>query len=274
MRGVVLTLVFILCYVVQATAQGSFGVAYYDVDKFYDTEPSKFYDDGDYTPRGRMGWTKERYELRVRNVAQVVDSMKMPVVVLYGVENEQVVRDIVTATSEDYAYVHRTQDYSNGLDFAVLYFADIFSIENVTPWRGALCVEGDVEGRPLAIVATNRSSSLRVLFEERELNEKGKSVIVVGQPSRQGFGGLGLKDCSLVSERVGRGNIFTNGGWVMRDRAATNVEGRGVRGDVYIKSWLLDVNGLPKPTFERGRYRGGYSSSLPIYIYFEELFAF
>lgn len=273
MRGVVLTLVFILCYIVQATAQGSFGVAYYDVDKFYDTEPSKFYDDGDYTPRGRMGWTKERYELRVRNVAQVVDSMKMPVVVLYGVENEQVVRDIVTATSEDYAYVHRTQDYNDGLDFALLYFADIFFVERVTPWRGAMCVEGEVNGRELTVVATNRSSSLRVLFEERDLHREGNNIVVVGQPSRAGFANLGVVDCSLKAERAGRGNIYTSGHWVMRDRVASNIAG-SKQCDVYIKSWLLNSNGVSQPTFDGVRFCGGYSSALPIYIYFEEIFAF
>jgi hypothetical protein len=273
MRGAILTLIFAVCSVAQVFAQGGFGVAYYDVDNLYDTKPSKFYDDSDYTPTGRRAWTEERYAQKVANVAQVIDSMRMPVVVLYGVENEQVVRDIVEASGEDYAYIHRTQDYSRGLDFALLYFADKFFVEQITPWRGALCVEGEVGGREVAIVATKGSTSLGVLFAERNLNRDGCNVILLGEPSRAGFDGLALKDYSATAERSGRGNVFTAGGWRMRDRVACSVEG-DARCDVFIKSWLLDSNGAPKPTYDKSRYRGGYSTSLPIYIYFSEMFYF
>lgn len=273
MRGLLLTLLFVVSGAVQAFAQGGFGVVYYDVDKFYDTIPSKFYDDRAYTPESRQRWTAERYNRKVENVARVIDSMAMPVVVLYGVENEQVVRDVVETVNEDYSYVHRTQDYNDGLDFAMLYFADKFFVEHVTPWRGAMCVEGEVEGHPLTIVATNRCSSLKVLFEQRNLNRDGNNLIVLGCPSSAGFEGLGVDDCSLVAERAGRGNVFRNGGWQMRDRVASNIGGRRSC-DVFVRSWLLDSKAVPWPTFDRNRYCGGYSTALPIYIYFEEIFAF
>lgn len=271
MRGAILTLLMVVGFAAQAVAQGEFGVAYYDVERFYDTEPSKFYDDRDYTPDGRLRWTTERYRHKVENIARVIDSMRMPVVMLYGVENEQVVRDIVATANEDYAYLHRTQDYNNGLDFAMLYFADRFFVDKVTSWRGALCVEGEANGQPLTIVATSRCSSLGVLFEERNLLREGNRVVVLGEPSRRRFQTLGLKDCSTMAERAGRGNIFRSGRWVMRDRVASNISANDGC-DVYVKSWLLDANGLPKPTFGGGKYRGGYSISLPIYIYFEEIF--
>ena len=271
MRGVLLALAFFVCCAVQAVAQEHFGVAYYDVDKLYDTVPSKFYDDRAYTPDGKLGWNAERYCRKVENVARVVDSMAMPVVVLYGVENEQVVRDVVTVSKRDYAYIHRTQDYNDGLDFAVLYFADKFFVERVTPWRGALCVEGEANGHPLTIVAANRCSLLGVLFAERNLNREGNRVVLLGQPSKAGFQGFGLQDCSAEAERAGHGNIFVKGAWMMRDRVASNIA--GVEScDVYIKHWLLDENTVPLPTFDKGKYRGGYSSSLPIYIYFKEIF--
>ena len=82
MRGLLLALTFIVCCAAQAVSQERFGVAYYDVDKFYDTIPSKFYDDRAYTPDGKLGWSAERYRRKVDNVARVVDSMAMPVIVL------------------------------------------------------------------------------------------------------------------------------------------------------------------------------------------------
>ena len=41
------------------------GFAYYDLDRLYDTIPSLFYDDTDYTPEGRLCWTDERYRTKV-----------------------------------------------------------------------------------------------------------------------------------------------------------------------------------------------------------------
>lgn len=77
--------------------QRPIGIAFYDVDRIYDTVPALFYDDADYTPEGRLHWTAERYARKICNTAAVIDSMALPLVALWGVENEQVVRDIAAA---------------------------------------------------------------------------------------------------------------------------------------------------------------------------------
>ena len=81
---------------IQLSAQPRVGFAYYDVDRAYDTSPSPFYDDSAFTPSGRYQWNSERYEHKIKGIAAVVDSMSLPIIALYGVENEQVVRDIAT----------------------------------------------------------------------------------------------------------------------------------------------------------------------------------
>lgn len=268
----VLAIVISLLSVVIAEAQGlkSFGVAYYDVDKLYDTEPSAFYDDGDYTPSGRLHWNEERYRLKINNITQVIDSMAMPVVVLYGVENEGVVRDIVSSSQEDYAYLYRQSSARDGLDFAVLYFGDRFFPEHVTPWRGALCVEGWAGDVPLTIVANHRSTSIGVLIEERDLLRPNNNIILLGQPNKLNFSEFGLSDATAAAERAGRGNYLTSGRWQMRDRIATNIPS-GYSCDVYIKGWMMGENGAPRPTFDKRKYYGGYSNYLPTFIYFKEI---
>lgn len=268
----ILAIVMSLLVVAKADAQGlqSFGVAYYDVDKLYDTQSSAYYDDNSYTPAGRMRWSKERYSAKINNIVQVIDSMSMPVVVLYGVENEQVVRDIVERSCEDYAYIHRSSLARDGLNFAVLYFGDKFFPEQITPWRGALCVEGWVGDEPLAIVANHRSTSIGVLIDEQNLLRPNNNVIILGQPNKQNFSEYGLFDALSVAERAGRGNCISSERWQMRDRIATNVKSE-YRSDVYIKRWLLNDFGAPKPTFDKRKYCGGYSNYLPIFIYFEEI---
>lgn len=118
-----------------ALGQRPVGIAFYDVDRIYDTLPALFYDDADYTPEGRLRWTSERYTRKIRNTAAVIDSMALPLVALWGVENEQVVRDIAAACEGEYSYLHRTLNSLDGMDFALLYYGDLFS--QPTTNRGA-----------------------------------------------------------------------------------------------------------------------------------------
>ena len=96
MRSILLVIMTTIA--LQLSAQPRVGFAYYDVDRAYDTIPSAFYDDSDFTPEGRNHWDRERYTRKVEHIAATIDSMALPIVALYGVENEQVVRDIATHT--------------------------------------------------------------------------------------------------------------------------------------------------------------------------------
>lgn len=268
MRGLLLSLSLLCCVAANSQTIHSFGVAYFNVDKLYDTIPSRFYDDRAYTPTGRLGWDGDRYHRKVMQVAAVVDSMALPVVALYGVENEQVVRDIVGACSEDYAYIHRTSNSYDGLDFAMLYFADCFYVDRVTEQRGVLCVEGEMNEQPLAIISAHRSTSLGVLLEERKL-PVDSNIIILGNAGKLNFKKYGLRDASEHISRAGRGNRISQGVWELHDRVLTNIP-TSATCDVYIKSWLLNRNGVPQPTFEGAKYCAGGSSFLPIYIYFKK----
>lgn len=252
---------------------GLFGVAFYDIDALYDTLPSRFYDDRAYTPQGRLRWDGQRYRRKIANTARVIDSMAMDIVALYGVENEQVVRDIVQACGNDYAYIHCTNDGDRGLDFALLYFGDSFFPERVTPWRGALCVEGEAAGRPLAVIVTHRSASLGVLMDERGLPNNNTNIIILGLFNNSNFNKQGITDRTIHAERAGRGNRFRDGRWEMRDRIATDIAGDS-HCDVYARSWMLMPDGRPRPTFDRTKYYGGYGSYLPVFIYFGKTFGY
>lgn len=272
MRLLLALLLSLLCVTASAQKGNSFGVAYYNVDKLYDTIPSRFYDDRAYTPTGRFSWDSNRYNHKIKQVAAVVDSIAMPVVALYGVENEQVVKDIVGACRGDYSYVHRTSNGYDGLDFALLYFADSFYVDRVTLHTGALSVEGEVFGRPLTIISTHRSRSLGVMLDE--LKKSGdNNFIILGDVGKLNFKKWVLVEASERAREAGRGNRIVQGVWHLQDCVLTNI---GVENhcDVYIKPWLLDRRGIPFATFDGAKYCAGYSSCLPIYIYFDNLFAF
>lgn len=266
-------------------AQPRIGIAYCDLDHLYDTIPALFYDDSDYTPGGRLAWDTERYRRKIARTAAVIDSMRMPLVALWSVENEAVVRDIAAACRGDYSYLHQTLNSLDGMDFALLYYGDLFDPHYEEPGRRYLYIEGTLRfpaprtrrttGRPartdtvgLVLCSDTRMAEwvVRDLREERP----GVKLIVLGRTASLDAATYGLRDALERPARLGRGNVRRRGGWLMRDRILTDTALRCPGGDIFARRYLLDPKtGNPLPTYERRRYRGGFGYALPVFVYLE-----
>lgn len=266
-------------------AQPRIGIAYCDLDHLYDTIPALFYDDSDYTPGGRLAWDTERYRRKIARTAAVIDSMRMPLVALWSVENEAVVRDIAAACRGDYSYLHQTLNSLDGMDFALLYYGDLFDPHYEEPGRRYLYIEGTLRfpaprtrrttGRPartdtvgLVLCSDTRMAEwvVRDLREERP----GVKLIVLGRTVSLDAAAYGLRDALERPARLGRGNVRRRGGWLMRDRILTDTALICSGGDVFARRYLLDPKtGNPQPTYERRRYRGGFGYALPVFVYLE-----
>ncbi|HJC26509.1 MAG TPA: hypothetical protein H9760_02595 [Candidatus Alistipes stercoravium] len=244
------------------------GIAFYDVDKIYDTLPALFYDDEEYTPEGRRHWDTERYRRKIRNTAAVIDSMALEIVALWGVENEAVVRDLVAACRGDYTYIHRTLNTLDGMDFALLYYGDRFFPHYVEPGRRYLYIEGTL-GRDtvgLVLCAENRMAEWVV----RDLREERPSarLVVLGRSATMEPARYGLHDATARAERAGRGTIHSRGRWTMRDRILVDTCLETVAADVFARRFLIDPrSGSPLATFKGRVYCGGYGYSLPVFVY-------
>lgn len=155
-------------------AQTRLGVAFYDTDHLYDTVPALFYNDEKYTPDGELHWTAARYDRKIAAIASVIDSLGMPLVGLAGVENEQVVRDLAARCTAPYCYLHRTLNTLDGLDLALLYYGDLFVPDRIETGWGYLLVEGELAGRPVAIVLSRQSRFVPGLLEELRERRPGR----------------------------------------------------------------------------------------------------
>ena len=244
------------------------GIAFYNVDKIYDTLPALFYDDEEYTPEGRRHWDTERYRRKIRNTAAVIDSMALEIVALWGVENEAVVRDLVAACRGDYTYIHRTLNTLDGMDFALFYYGDRFFPHYVEPGRRYLYIEGTL-GRDtvgLVLCAENRMAEWVV----RDLREERPSarLVVLGRSATMDPARYGLHDATARAERAGRGTIHSRGRWTMRDRILVDTCLETVAADVFARRFLIDPrSGSPLATFKGRVYCGGYGYSLPVFVY-------
>lgn len=271
-----------------ALAQPRIGIAYCDLDHLYDTIPALFYDDSDYTPGGRLAWDTERYRRKIARTAAVIDSMRMPLVALWSVENEAVVRDIAAACRGDYSYLHQTLNSLDGMDFALLYYGDLFDPHYEEPGRRYLYIEGTLRfpaprtrrttGRPVRPARTDTvglvlcSDTRMAEWVVRDLREErpGVKLIVLGRTASLDAAAYGLRDALERPARLGRGNVRRRGGWLMRDRILADTALRCPGGDVFARRYLLDPKtGNPQPTYERRRYRGGFGYALPVFVYLE-----
>lgn len=160
-----------------AEAQQPVGFAYYDADRLYDTIPALFYNDSDFTPRGRLRWTAERYERKIAHTAAVLDSMRMDIVALAGVENEAVVRDLAAACGEDYCYIHRTFNTFDGLDIALLYHSDRFFPDYVEQGRGWLYVEGELPVYGFSAIPGVEARSVSDAIGDRTAEPPARSAV-------------------------------------------------------------------------------------------------
>ena len=271
-----------------ALAQPRIGIAYCDLDHLYDTIPALFYDDSDYTPGGRLAWDTERYRRKIARTAAVIDSMRMPLVALWSVENEAVVRDIAAACRGDYSYLHQTLNSLDGMDFALLYYGDLFEPLYDEPGRRYLYIEGLLyrRGKPMRrgsgrVVRPTRTDTIGLVlcsdtrmaeWVVRDLREErpGVKLIVLGRTASLDAAAYGLRDALERPARLGRGNVRRRGGWLMRDRILADTALRTSAGDVYARRYLIDPKtGTPLPTYEKRRYRGGYGYALPVFVYLE-----
>ena len=254
----------------RSPARHPIGIAFYDADRLYDTLPALFYNDTDYTPEGRYGWNTARYGRKIRNTAAVIDSMGLPLVAVWGVENEAVVRDLAAACKGDYTYLHRTLNTFDGMDFALFYYGDVFYPEYIEEGRRYLYIEGllgrDTVG--LVLCAEDRMAEwvVRDLREERP----GVKLVVAGRSATTDPATYGLRDAQARAAEAGRGTIRSRGRWSMRERILVDTAFRIRRGDVFARRYLIDPkSGNPLTTYSRGVYRGGYGYSLPVYVYIE-----
>lgn len=253
-------------------------VAYYDVDRLYDTIPSQFYDDSAFTPRGSLQWNTERYERKVSDIARIIDQVNASVTALYGVENEQVVRDVTLHSKKHYCYIHRTLDAEDGLDFSLLYLRRDFTLLKVTSGRNYMAVNGilhyRLRDRRHRMPVTRNDSVTLILKNKREHLESALARVREERPHDRiiVMGHITGKSASMRNpltrpaneEAVAR---LVATGWKGNDNILCDTTLRISKSEVFLGDKLIDPqSGRPVPTYEKLTYRAGCGDSLPLVV--------
>ncbi|MDG1571675.1 endonuclease/exonuclease/phosphatase family protein [Robiginitalea sp. M366] len=150
-------------------------LAFYNVENLFDPEDDPLTDDDERTPDGRYAWTQERYLAKLGRIATVLagigqeEAKRLPDLIgLCEVENRQVLEDLRAQPplqGVNYGIVHFDSPDRRGIDVALLYNKDCFSVWEIESrrlllrdpanfrryTRDQLLVYGALDGEPIYI---------------------------------------------------------------------------------------------------------------------------
>ena len=102
----------------------SFRLAFYNLENLFDTIDGSNMDE-EYLPNGRRNWNTEKYQNKLKHLAQVIDSIEPHVLGVCEVENRQVLEDLKAKSrwlSLSYSeIVHQESPDKRGIDVAMFY---------------------------------------------------------------------------------------------------------------------------------------------------------
>ncbi|HPJ05602.1 MAG TPA: endonuclease [Bacteroidales bacterium] len=168
--AITIFLSFLLCYN-DASGQ-ELGVMFYNVENLFDTENDTLKADDEFLPVGERRWTPSRYHRKLASIARAVAAAgewELPSLVgLCEVENEEVLKDLVYGTvlsAGNYGIVHRDSPDARGIDVALLYRRDHFSVAGVESWLPESHDGEAVQTRNVLYVkVTRRSDTLHLVL--------------------------------------------------------------------------------------------------------------
>ena len=124
----------------------TFTAAWWNVENLFDLRDDPKTNDEEFTPVGERHWTRRRLNAKLQGIYKTLTMMDLPDVVGLGeVENNYVLRELCQATplaQVPYRYVHYDSPDRRGIDVALIYRTDRFTVTASRPVRVSDSTEG------------------------------------------------------------------------------------------------------------------------------------
>ncbi len=238
-------------------------IMFYNVENLFDTENDPARNDEEFLPDGARRWTVARYQRKLGAIARVVAAAgewELPSVIgLCETENEKVVRDLAYGTilsAGNYGIVHRDSPDPRGIDLALLYRRDRFTLSEAKSWlpgntdsikvmtrnllyvklrsgadtlhlllchlpsrRGGVLAAGDLRERMVKLAAMKVDSILNATRGKGAIMVMGDFNTAPGEPLMSALTvGTGLINLSAEPSDQGKGSYRYQGSWEMIDQ--------------------------------------------------------
>lgn len=139
---------------------------FYNLENLYDTVKDSNTDDGEFTPEGEKRWTKERYNIKLANLSEVVEAVaksggsfggfigkEYPAIIgVSEVEHIGVMQDLAAQprmAPAHYKCVHYESNDARGVDVGAFYRPDVFELMGSEPVKLVLRSGREYIGRDI-----------------------------------------------------------------------------------------------------------------------------
>lgn len=155
-----------------------FVAMFYNVENLYDTQNDPKTNDDEFTPTGKVPWTEERLETKIKHIGQVVTDITSPAMPdLIGfaeIENQQVLEMLTSSaglSKAKYGIVHFDSPDERGIDVALLYNPLTFKV---------------VSSEPLHVTLTDNDLTRDILYVKGKLTSGEMLHVFINHwPSRR-----------------------------------------------------------------------------------------
>ena len=145
-------------------------VGFWNVENLFDLENNPNKNDDEFSIGGRKNVDQEIYDLKLKHCSEVISDLNVDVLGLCEVENLAVLNDLnIADLDRDYRIIHYESPDNRGIDNALLYDPDRFSIISSKPilnklknggnTRDILYVEGKYQDRKLHLFVNHWPSN-------------------------------------------------------------------------------------------------------------------
>jgi len=96
-------------------------IAFWNVENLFDLLDDPHTNDNEFAIDGKKNVTQEIYDLKLKNMAEVINALDTDILGLCEIENRFVLKELDSAVARDYKIIHYDSPDNRGIDVALLY---------------------------------------------------------------------------------------------------------------------------------------------------------
>jgi predicted extracellular nuclease len=112
---------FFLFLIITNVSGETIKIAFWNVENLFDLIDDPHTNDNEFAINGRKNVTQEIYDLKLKNMAEVIDALDTDILGLCEIENRFVLKELDSAVARDYKIIHYDSPDNRGIDVALLY---------------------------------------------------------------------------------------------------------------------------------------------------------
>ena len=177
------------------TGQETLSVGFWNIENLFDLKDDPLKNDQEFSIGGRKNVNQEIYDLKIKHSSEVLMDLNVDILGLCEVENSLVLSDLNKAyKNKDYSIIHYDSPDERGIDNALMYDKNKFSIISSKPIRNLL-ENGDLTRDILYVSGTYQNQLLHIFVNHWPSNYGGKEQSI---PKRRITAKLIMKEVEKI----------------------------------------------------------------------------